>query len=80
MTEWYVYFDEVLSQWSVWQREPDGTETLISTRGITEANARLIASAPDLLAALDGFTRGTCKDGGVVRIAREAIAKAGGAK
>jgi hypothetical protein len=89
-TEWYVYFDEVASQWSVWQREEDGTETLISARGITEENARRIAAAPDLLAALKSMVNYYAPKHSewwhgphqvsITKAAKAAINKAGGAK
>jgi hypothetical protein len=44
-----------------------------------EADARLIAAAPDLLAALQSFvTHGTCFDDNDMSAARDAIAKATG--
>ena len=47
---------------------------------ITEANAQLIAAAPDLLAALQGFiNHGTCFDEQDMKAACAAIAKATGA-
>lgn len=49
-----------------------------------QANARLIAAAPDLLAALEEILRIHSQAGGSIpgigRAAREAIAKAGGAR
>jgi hypothetical protein len=45
-----------------------------------EANARLIASAPDLLAALETIAAGNTDPDRAVEIAREAIAKVGGAE
>jgi len=42
-----------------------------------QANARLIAAAPDLLAALEEILEGN-RNGWIARVAREAIAKAKG--
>jgi len=42
-----------------------------------QANARLIAAAPDLLAALEDILEGN-RNGWIARVAREAIAKAKG--
>jgi len=42
------------------------------------ANARLIAAAPELLAALENIAAATCSDSRSVIIARAAIAKATG--
>jgi hypothetical protein len=44
------------------------------------ANARLIAAAPDLLAALEIIASGNTDPDDMVEIAREAIAKVGGAE
>ena len=43
-----------------------------------EANARLIAAAPDLLAALETIAAGNTDPDGMVRIAAEALSKAEG--
>ncbi len=45
-----------------------------------EANARLIAAAPDLLDALETIASGNTDPDRAVEIAREAIAKVGGAE
>jgi hypothetical protein len=63
----------------------DGGFLIAKTRGINcEANARLIAAAPDMLAALEAFVGSRKGDGmgwtldSLEALAREAIAKAKG--
>jgi len=50
------------------------------TRGEAETDARLISAAPDLLAALETIATGNTDPDRAVEIAREAIAKVGGAE
>ena len=70
----------------VWEQNGDGICDL--TCGVssnrppieTEANARLIAAAPDMLDALEEISKSGCLSDGVYvqAIAREAIRKVGG--
>ena len=59
---------------------PRACEALGIDREECEANARLIASAPELLEALETIATGNTDPARMVEIAREAIAKTEGAQ
>jgi hypothetical protein len=59
---------------------PRAGEALGVDREECEGNARLIAAAPDLLAALETIAAGNTDPDGMVRIAAEALSKAEGAQ
>lgn len=53
--DWFVYFEPVAKQYSVWQRNTDNPDddTLVSAKGIPEKVAYEIAALPDIIGALE---------------------------
>ena len=76
--------------WRIGTTPPNGEQTIGTQQGLmvavattgantpTEANARLIAAAPDLLEALQNLLKSSCIDGDIAIEAKAAIAKATG--
>ena len=89
---WDIVQDAPLNpkaRFNIGSRGPSGLATYVCTiktekhlalDGNEEANARLIAAAPDLLAALETIAAGNTDPDGMVRIAAEALSKAEGAQ
>lgn len=42
---WYEWEDSATGEWSVWLKVPDGKDTLVSARGISQADALLMVRA-----------------------------------